>query len=133
MENETCLQFDALQTLARCSDAVTADCACSVHDLVGWTSLPVSFPEAQLGVVGTLIRDNYTEAAFDEYHPQGTTFWSAEAPIAPRHFPANRCTVSTCKICQRAYLRYVEGGGYFVDPRIRRLSANVLVDAPLPE
>lgn len=133
VENETYLQFDALQTLARCSDAVTAVCACNAPDLKGWSSVPVSFPEEQLGVIGTLVRDIYAEATFEEYHPQGTTFWSVEAPIAPRYFPANRCTVSTCKLCQRAYLRYVEGGGYFVDPRIRRLSANLLVDAPLSE
>ncbi|MDF3834385.1 hypothetical protein P3W85_15690 [Cupriavidus basilensis] len=133
MENETYLQFDTLQALARRTDAVTVDCACSAPELDGWTSLPVSFPEQQLGAIGTLVRDIYTEATFEEYHPQDTTLWSAEAPIAALYYPYNRCTVSECNACQRAYLRYVEGGGYFVDPRIRRLRTGVLVDAPLSE
>lgn len=131
MENETYLQFDALQALARRTDAVTADCACGAPELDEWTSVPVSFPEQQLRVIGTLVRDAYTEATYEEYHPQGTTLWSAEAPIAPLYFPYNRCTVSECEVCERAYLRYVEGGGYFVDSRIRRLRASVLMDAPL--
>lgn len=133
MDNETYLQFPALQTLARRTDAVAVDCGCSSPELDDWTSLPISFPEDQLRVIGTLVRDAYSEATFEEYHPQGTTLWSAEAPIAPLYFPYNRCTVSECEVCQRAYLRYVEGGGYFVDPRIRRLRAGVLVDAPLAE
>lgn len=131
MENETYLQFDALQALARQTDAITADCACGAPELDEWTSLPVSFPEQQLRVIGTLVRDAYTEATYEEYHPRGTNLWSAEAPIAPLYFPYNRCTVSKCEVCQRAYLRYVEGGGYFVDSRIRRLRTGVLVDAAL--
>nr|WP_080569688.1 hypothetical protein [Cupriavidus necator] len=127
------MQFDSLQSLARRTDAVTSDCACSAPELDEWTSLPVSFPEQQLSVIGTLVRDIYTEATFAEYHPHGTTLWSAKAPIAPLYYPYNRCTVSECSACQRVYLRYVEGGGYFVDPRIRRLRTSVLVDALLPE
>jgi len=133
VENETYLQFDALQALALRTEAVTLHCACSAPEFDEWTSLPVAFPEQQLRVIGTLVRDAYTEASYEEYHPQGTILWSAEAPIAPLYYPYNRCAVSECNVCQRAYLRYVEGGGYFVDPRIRRLRTGVLVDAPLSE
>jgi hypothetical protein len=133
VQTENYLQFDALQDLALRTDAVTVDCGCSAAELDEWTSLHVSFPEQQLRLIGTLLRDAYNEATYAEYHPHGTTLWSAEAPIAPLYFPYNRCTVATCNVCQRAYLRYVEGGGYFVDSRIRRLRTAVLVDAPLSE
>lgn len=133
MEDNAYLSFDALLALARQTDAVTTDCACSAPTLDAWTSLPVSFPEQQLSELGTLVRDLYTEATFEEYHPQDTGLWSVEAPIAPRYYPCNRCTVWQCRTCGRVYLRYVEGGGYFVDPRIRRLRNRVLVDAPLSE
>lgn len=133
MESESYLHFDELQLLARRTDDVDSVCACNAPELDGWAPLPVSFPEQQLNVIGTLVRDAYAEATFEEYHPDGTNLWSADAPIAPLHYPYNRCTVSECLVCQRAYLRYVEAGGYFVDPRIRRLRSRVLVDAQLSE
>lgn len=127
------LSFDALQTLARQTDAIAADCACSAQTLDAWTSMPVSFPEQQLSRLGTLVHDIYTEATFEEFHPQDTGLWSVEVPIAPRYYPCNRCTVWECRTCRRVYLRYVEGGGYFVAPRTRRLRNRALVDAPLSE
>ncbi|WP_313960328.1 hypothetical protein [Bordetella genomosp. 13] len=96
-----------------------------------WTSEPVSFPESQLRQVGTLRESAYDEPTFEEYHPDGTHFWSPEAPIAPRYFPANRSDAWQCVVCERIFLRYVEGGGYFVDRRVRRLMGKLLVDAPL--
>jgi hypothetical protein len=36
-----------------------------------------------------------------------------------------------CSVCGRLYLRYTEGGGYFVDRRIRAVSANLIEDVPL--
>lgn len=132
MESESFLDFDTLHSLAQRTDAVSHGCACDAPALDAWTSLPASYPEQQLDAVGTLVRDPYAEASFEEYHPEGTNIWSAEAPIAPLYYPYNRCTVWECRVCQRAYLRYVEAGGYFVDARIRRLRADRLVDRPLP-
>lgn len=72
-----------------------------------------------------------SEPTFEEFHPENTNIWSVEAPVAPLYYPYNRCAVWECSACQRVYLRYIEGGGYFVDPRIRRLKSGVLVDAPV--
>lgn len=124
------LDYPALVALAQQSDAVTAPCACVRSLSAAWESQPVSFPEDQLREVGTL-RVSEDEPPFDEYHPARTQFWSPEAPIAPRYFPYNRCDVWACAVCGRHFLRYVEGGGYFVDRRIRKLAAALLVDAPL--
>jgi len=129
MPQSALLDYPALLALARASDAVTTDCGCVKSLSAAWESQPVSYPEAQLTEIGTL-RESDDEPTFDEYHPERTQFWSPEAPIAPRYYPSNRCDVWACTTCNRHFLRYVEGGGYFVDRRIRKLSAALLVDAP---
>jgi hypothetical protein len=125
------LDFAALTELASRSEAVSVACACAATPTDGWQTLPLSMPEAQLREAGTLAEQHPDDATFAEYHPNGTRYWAVDAPIAPRYFPYNRCTVSECTVCGRCYLRYVEGGGYFVDQRIRHLKASLLVDAEL--
>ncbi|MBZ5795907.1 hypothetical protein K8353_37895 [Burkholderia contaminans] len=106
-------------------------CTCRGTVAAGWQSMPLSLPDTQLRDIGTLIDGDPEEASYAEFHPAGTRYWSETAPIAPRYFPYNRCTVSECVACSRVFLRYMEGGGYFVDRRIRALDANLIVDAPL--
>ncbi|SAI59315.1 Uncharacterised protein [Bordetella ansorpii] len=125
------LDHAAVAALAARSDAVTQPCACLKSLSAAWTSEPVSFPEAQLRQIGTLRESAYDEPTFEEFHPAGTHFWSPEAPIAPRYFPANRSDVWECTTCGRVFLRYVEGGGYFVDRRVRPLAGELLVDAAI--
>ncbi|QGZ39075.1 hypothetical protein [Pseudoduganella flava] len=124
------LTFKALQEWAARSDAVTAPCMCPGDAAAGWISYPVTLDPAQCTPVGTLVEDPYAEATFAEYHPDGTRYDSVQAPIAPRWYPYNRCQVTRCRDCGRAYLQYTEAGGYFVDRRIRALRAALLVDAP---
>lgn len=131
MDSLPYLDFAALKTLADQVDGVEVACSCCSTPLLGWTSLPVSFPEIQLRRIGTLIRSIFDEATFAEFHPAGTEYWSPEAPIAPLYYPFNRCDVWECTECARLFLRYTEGGGYFVDQRIRALTSAALVDAPL--
>jgi hypothetical protein len=121
------LDSAALRALAQHSAAVTGRCPCTLADTAAWVSTPLSFPESQLQDIGTLLVDPYTEPGFEEYHPDNTRNDFPEAPIAPRHFPYNRCNVATCSQCTRAYLRYTEAGGYFVDRRIRALRRPDLV------
>ncbi|MGF6905153.1 hypothetical protein [Paraburkholderia sp. GAS348] len=127
------LRFDyaSLMQLAIRSEAVSQACSCMNTPVVGWESMPLSLREGQLRELGTLSCSEEEEAPFDEYHPDGTRYWSADAPIAPRYFPYNRCNVWECIVCGRCFLRYTEGGGYFVDRRIRLINASLIVDAPL--
>jgi hypothetical protein len=127
------LSFDELLRLAQASHAVTRACACDLASYREWTRIPASFPEQQMRVVGTLVDDPYVEATYAEYHPAGTGYWSANAPIAWRHFPYNRCEVLQCALCGRCALKYVEAGGYYVEPRVRLLDPQLLVDAPAPD
>lgn len=135
------LDFQALKALAADSTRIVGQnsksgpvqCSCTASDSAGWISSPASLSDSDFQEVGTLLQDPFTEPTFAEFHPEGTRYDSPDAPIAPRYFPYNRCIVSTCKMCGRAYLRYTEAGGYFVDRRIRSLSAEKLVDAKIEE
>lgn len=125
------IDHPTLQALAVQSDAVTQPCACIASLGTAWESQSIAFPHEQLRPTGTLRESAFEEPTFEEYHPAGTHFWSPEAPISPRHYPANRSTLWTCTVCGRSFLRYQEGGGYFTEDRVRRLVGRLLVDAPL--
>lgn len=125
------IDFAALKALAEASAAVTVNCHCSSVPLLAWQSLPTSLELDKLEEVGTLVEDPYDEPTFKEYHPAGTRYESAEAPIAPRYFPANLSQVLRCRTCGRHFLRYNEAGGYFTELRMRALRPELLVDAAL--
>ncbi|PLZ03228.1 hypothetical protein CY652_05260 [Burkholderia sp. WAC0059] len=131
MSTSPYLDLAALTELASRSEAVAEPCSCTKTPLDGWQSQPLSLPESQLREVGTLLADAGEEPTFSEYLLDGARYWSPEAPIAPRYFPYNRCAVWECAVCGRGFLRYTEGGGYFVDRRIRLLKASLIVDAAL--
>ncbi|WP_145651895.1 hypothetical protein [Pseudoduganella lurida] len=124
---------DELAKLAAQSEAVTASCDCVATPAEGWISYPATLDPQQLAAIGTLVVDAYADTTFAEYHPAGTRYDSADAPVALGWYPYNRAEVARCRKCGRVYLQYVEAGGYFVDRRIRALRAATLVDAPAPD
>jgi len=126
------IDISELMALAHRSSRIQASCTCQKSRLMGWSSQPLSLPDAQLRDIGTLAEMDPQAASYEEYLPAGIQYTSDNAPIAPRFFPYNRCAVSECVSCERCFLRYTEGGGYFVDKRIRQLDPNVIVDAALP-
>lgn len=77
--------------------------------------------------VGTLRDDEGVEPTYEEHHPAGTRYDSPQAPIAVDWFPFNRSDVYRCARCQRLFLRYTEYGGYYVDHRVRRVDAALIV------
>lgn len=123
------IDFATLSALAASSARVTQPCSCCTVALDAWQRLPTSLELERFEEVGTLVADPYEEASFAEYHPQGTRYDSADAPIAPRYYPANRSQVARCLNCGRHYLRYNEAGGYFTELRIRALKPELLADA----
>ncbi|WP_244816442.1 hypothetical protein [Caballeronia sp. Lep1P3] len=126
------LDTASLIALARRAEAQDpGPCTCTKTPLDGWQSQPLSLDETQFREVGTLMPEDEPEPTFSEYLPGKTTYWSPDAPIAPRYFPYNRCGVWECTSCGRLYLRYTEGGGYFVDRRIRAVRLALIEDVPL--
>lgn len=92
--------------------------------------MPLSFDSANLSPIGTLRQTDAqaAEPTLDEYHPARSNYWSEDALIAVNHHPYNRCDVWACQSCARAFLRYTEYGGYYVESRIRTVAAELVVD-----
>ena len=102
-------------------------CKCGLARCAGWESVnDAQWPLQQLELVGTLRDPDLYEPGFEEHHPNGTRYESAEAPVSVKHFPYNRCEVFSCKQCSQHVLRYTEFGGYYVDPRGRRVTVDLI-------
>lgn len=126
------IDFSTLTRLADETALIAGPCSCTRESVAAWRAVPLTLDVRRLHDVGTLMDDPYNEPTFAEYHPAGTHYDSADAPIAPQFYPFNRCTVARCMDCGRHYLRYNEAGGYFTEWRIRALQPGLLVDAALP-
>jgi len=133
MTPEDQLDLNDMNALAAASARITQACDCGIDACREWTRVPATFPQAQMRTVGTLAGDPYAEPSYAEYHPHGSHYWSPEAPVALRHFPYNRCAIQQCSLCQRCCLTYVEAGGYYVEPRMRALAGQVVVDVAAPD
>lgn len=132
MSAPTQLDAAGLRAIAEAS-ALDGCSECHALASSGWESMPDSFSEKKLTCVGTLrSSDPDVEPTLDEFHPDGTRYWSANAPISPRHFPYNLCDVWACRNCGRAFLRYTEYGGYYVQQRVRMLDPALVADPDLP-
>lgn len=119
---------------AECSARADAPCRCALSACDGWSSITEArWPAAQMQPLATLRDPDAPEPTFEEWHPRGTRYDSADAPLAVGWFPYNRCDLHRCSSCGVAVLRYTEFGGYYVDHRARRVEAGLVDDsAPSP-
>lgn len=123
MNTDTELSAPALQALAMHARTPPCD-SCKTLPSAGWEAIPSSMDRSRLEAMGTLYpatAPDRSAATLDEYHPNGTRYWSVNAPIAIDWFPYNRSTVWRCRQCATVFLRYAETGGYFEEERIRRV------------
>ncbi|WP_137918151.1 hypothetical protein [Hydrogenophaga sp. 2FB] len=120
------MNADELMALAKKERAVAVCPRCQALVCKGWESLPGGFDTSNLTRVGSLRDADDEDPTLEEYHPAGTSAWSADAPIALGWFPYNRCDVWQCAGCARPFLRYTEHGGYYTDERIRELQAHLI-------
>jgi hypothetical protein len=125
------LSADDLRALA--SQGQSPSCrSCKSLPSAGWEAVPTSLDRQGLEQIGALFAPDadLSSATLDELHPQGTRYWSPDAPIATAWFPYNRCTVWRCRACGTLLLRYAETGGYFEEERIRRVDPDLIVRTP---
>ena len=117
------------EALRQLADQPHSACQCSLQHCAGWESVSDTvWPAQHMTHVATLRDPDLYEPTFEEQHPKGTRYESADAPVALKFFPYNRCDVYACGTCQQHALRYTEFGGYYVDPRARRLNAELITD-----
>lgn len=100
-------------------------CACARLQCAGWESIAAPLAAPLLKHLGTLRDPAIEEPTVTEW--PGSRFWDAGAPIAPTHFPYNRCEVWACAACGRGFLQYTEHGGYYVDHRLRQVDPSLVV------
>lgn len=106
-------------------------CDCSLRRCQPWDSVAEGdWPTSHLQAVASLRDPAVQEPTFEEHHPNGTRYDSADAPVAITFFPFNRCDVWLCSRCDQHWLRYTEFGGYYLDHRSRRLDPGLVVDPP---
>ena len=117
---------DQLRNLAAFSSA-TGCKACRALKYPGWEALSAAADTSMLAKVGTLRDPGVEDPTLEERRPAGMDTWSPKAPIDPAWFPYNRCDVWQCVQCCRAFLRYTEYGGYYIEERIRCVAAERIV------
>ena len=124
---------EEMRTLA-CQGAPAIGCSCHLGAFKGWTSLTDDrWPTAQMQEIAQLRDPALAEPTFEEFHPRGTRYDSADAPIALAYYPVNRANVWRCLRCGIQVMRYTEFGGYYVDHRVRILDPRWVVEAPPPQ
>ena len=117
------------EALRQLADQPQSPCQCSLQHCTGWESVSDAvWPAQHMTRVATLRDPDVYEPTFEEQHPNGTRYESADAPVMLKFFPYNRCDVYACATCQQLALRYTEFGGYYVDPRARRLNPELISD-----
>lgn len=120
---------DRLRSLAAEAGAPCDSCAAVVS--TGWESLPSSLDRRRLQPLGRLPAPDSADgtgydATLEELHPDGTSYWSPQAPMALGWYPYNRSTAWRCAQCASLFLRTTEYGGYYEEERIRRVTPALL-------
>ena len=111
-----------------CKAGTRSACSCSLGACANWESFTEDrWPTTLLRRIGTLRDASVEEPTLEEFHPSGTRYASAVAPVAPSFFPYNRCDAYGCGRCGRTLLRYTEYGGYYVDHRVREVLPELIV------
>lgn len=112
-----------IRQIAELSSLESADCSCVRGLSQGWETLPKVLEASNLlRFIGEVRVDKEQDLTLDEYHPNGTHFWSEDAPVRFEFFPYNISSIWGCKRCSRAFLRFTEAGAYHSEQRIRILS-----------
>ena len=101
----------------------TQPCQCALKHCAGWESVnDTVWPAQAMQKLATLRDPALDEPTFEEHHPNGTRYDSADAPVSVKHFPYNRCEVFACTKCHQTVLKYTEFGGYYIDNRVRLIN-----------
>ncbi|MBU6955295.1 hypothetical protein [Hahella sp. HN01] len=117
-----------LVSLAEKEDSTEACDVCEKEKLKSWSDT-VRDLSSSLDEVAEFenAEEDIKKNGYNEYHPNGTNYWSVDAPIAIHFYPYNDCSVNVCKKCSAVFLRYIEYAGHGRQHRIRYVDKNLIV------
>lgn len=101
---------------------------CNGASYLGWEKLTKDMDNS-LELVGEFAdSEKYINLnGYTEYHPNGTSYWSKDAPIALAHYPYHESMILRCPACGAIYLSYTEYAGHAPQKRIRLVQSELII------
>ena len=83
----------------------------------------------RLELIGEIANNekNVKNNGYKEYHPNGTNYWSENAPVALAFYPYHESKVLRCPDCYSVFLHYVEYQGHAPQKRVRWINKKVVI------
>lgn len=100
---------------------------CQKTSFKGWESFTKEM-ESKLQLLGDF-KDSETyisKNGYNEYHPNGTNYWSKDAPIALAFCPYHESQIRTCESCKAVFLTYTECSGHAPQNRCRWVQSSLI-------
>lgn len=118
---------DLLALIRKESDSETCS-VCKKQGLKQWSNITDEIegnliPVAEFNHSETSINRN----GYTEYHPDGTNYWSPDAPIAVHYYPYHECQIKVCSLCSAVFLTYTDYSGHGPQHRIRYVDEKLIV------
>lgn len=93
---------------------------CEKYSFQNWENIDTECDQ-QLGTLGEFegAEEFINKNSYNEYHPNGTNYWSKTAPIALQYYPYHESQIRACPVCGAIFLSYVEYSGHASQKRLR--------------
>lgn len=93
---------------------------------LGWKKISKD-EESKLKKIGIVVDNEGNDvSSSNEYHPDGTNYYSKNAPIALAYYPYNGCEVYQCSESGKLFLIYTEYGGHKPEKRCRLVQSDLI-------
>jgi hypothetical protein len=113
------ISFREFETLI--SSTFKKECSlCEKQNFLNWENIPSSL-DGTLEVLGEFedADKHINKNGYTEYHPNGTNYWSKEAPFALQYYPYHESIIKKCPHCNAIFLTYTEYAGHGPQRRLR--------------
>ena len=102
---------------------------CKKEKFKGWGNSTKEIKQS-LEIAGEFeLADYFIEKnGYSEYHPDGTNYWSKDAPVAIDFYPYHESRILLCPNCKAIFLNYIEYAGHLPQDRLRWARKSLLVE-----
>ncbi|GAA3918675.1 hypothetical protein [Litoribacillus peritrichatus] len=101
---------------------------CVKQNLLSWSNI-TGETQRNINVIAEFDKaEEYIKKnGYTEYHPEGTNYWSSDAPVAVQFYPYHESKINVCSKCGAVFLTYTEYSGHGPQHRIRYIKKNLIV------